>query len=146
MNRAERRRMERQKSEPQVSYRYTAEQIEQIKRQAVRDKEKELDAHVKRVVQKEWDERAEILKGETADEMMKTVLALLLAVPARVLCEHFGWGEVKHENDDRSRLKRFSELVVTEVNRICDDEAADIRRYAEETAKKCGVKYLLEDE
>lgn len=146
MGRAERRRQEKERSKKPVYYQYTAEQISAIKRQAVKDAKDEIDAHCRTVVQAEWDKRAELLKGETTNETMKIVLALLLAIPARVLCEHFGWGEVRHENDKRSRLRRFSDLVVSEVNRVCDNETEDIRVYADETAKKYGVKYLLQEE
>lgn len=146
MGRAERRRQEKEQNKKPVYYQYTAEQIDAIRRQAVKDAAAEIDAHARQVVQAEWDKRAESLKGETTDETMKIVLGLLLAIPARVLCEHFGWGEVRHENDERSRLKRFSDSVVAEVNRVCDDEVADIRIYADETAEKYGVKYLLQEE
>lgn len=35
---------------------------------------------------------------------------------------------VRDENDHRSKLLQFSEAIVKEVNRICGDENADIRK------------------
>ena len=76
-------------------------------------------------------------------EAMKrqAVLALLMSVPARILCEKFHWKGVRDENDHRSKLLQFSEAIVAEVNRICGDENADIRKYRDETYELYGVKY-----
>lgn len=76
-------------------------------------------------------------------EAMKrqAVLALLMSVPARILCEKFHWKGVRDENDHRSKLLQFSEAIVKEVNRICGDENADIRKYRDETYELYGVKY-----
>lgn len=67
--------------------------------------------------------------------------AVLMSVPARILCEKFHWKGVRDENDHRSKLLQFSEAVVKEVNRICGDENADIRKYRDETYELYGVKY-----
>ncbi len=74
-------------------------------------------------------------------ERIEKVLALLMSVPARILCEKFHWKGVRDENDHRSKLLQFSEAVVAEVNRICGDENADIRKYRDETYELYGVKY-----
>lgn len=67
--------------------------------------------------------------------------AVLMSVPARILCEKFHWKGVRDENDHRSKLLQFSEAIVKEVNRICSDENADIRKYRDETYELYGVKY-----
>lgn len=67
--------------------------------------------------------------------------AVLMSVPARILCEKFHWKGVRDENDHRSKLLQFSEAIVKEVNRICGDENADIRKYRDETYELYGVKY-----
>lgn len=67
--------------------------------------------------------------------------AVLMSVPARILCEKFHWKGVRNENDHRSKLLQFSEAIVKEVNRICGDENADIRKYWDETYELYGVKY-----
>ena len=144
MNRAERRRIEKQQNKKPIYYQYTAEQIAEIRRRAVKDRKEELDAYVKETVEREWKKREAVLKGETTEETMQIVLCLLMAVPTRILCEHFGWQPIRDDSDNRSRLKRFTELVVSEVNRICEDETMDIRDYGEETFEKCGVKYQVE--
>lgn len=88
----------------------------------------------------------EAVSGETEEERMKKILGLLLSVPARILCEKFRWNAVRDENDHRSKLLQFSEAVVKEVNRICEDENADIRKYCKETYEKYGVKYEVKDD
>lgn len=142
MTRAERRHLEKMTGCKQAVYQYTAAQIEEIKRQAVKEQKQYLD----KAIDEEWKKRMEAVSGETEEERMKKVLGLLLSVPARILCEKFHWKEVRDENDHRSRLLQFSKAVVKEVNRICDDENADIRRYCEETYELYGVKFTAEDE
>ena len=113
-----------------------------MKRQAVKEQKQYLD----QVIDEEWKKRTEAVSGETEEERMKKVLGLLLSVPARILCEKFHWKEVRDENDHRSKLLQFSEAVVKEVNRICDDENADIRKYCKETYEKYGVRYEVKDD
>lgn len=144
MGRAERRRLEKEKNQKPVYYQYTPQQIEEIRRRAVRDRKDELDAYVKKIVEHEWEERAKVLKGETTEETMQIVLCLLMAVPTRILCENFGWKPITDESDNRSRLKRFTEMVVSEVNRICEDDTVDIRTYGEEVFEKFGVRYEIQ--
>ena len=129
MTRAERRRMERE-SGSRTTYQFTLEQIEAMKRQAVLDAKEE-----------EWKQREQEMSGENEQERIEKVLALLMSVPARILCEKFHWKGVRDENDHRSKLLQFSEAIVKEVNRICGDENADIRKYRDETYELYGVKY-----
>lgn len=97
MGRAERRRLEKEQNRKPVYYQFTPQQIEEIRRQAVRDRKDELDAYVKKIVEHEWEERAKVLKGETTEETMQIVLCLLMAVPTRILCENFGWKPISTE-------------------------------------------------
>ena len=144
MTRAERRRQERENAH-KTTYQFTLDQIEAMKRQAVRDAKdrmkaeiaKEIDEHI----QEEWKQREQEMSGENERERIEKVLALLMSVPARILCEKFRWKGVRDENDHRSKLLQFSEAVVKEVNRICDDENADIRKYRDETYELYGVRY-----
>ena len=146
MTRAERRRMERE-SGSRTTYQFTLEQIESMKRQAVLDAKekmkeeiaKEIDEHI----QEEWKQREQEMSGENEQERIEKILALLMSVPARILCEKFHWKGVRDENDHRSKLLQFSEAIVKEVNRICGDENADIRKYRDETYELYGVKYEL---
>ena len=89
MNRAERRRFEKENIKKPVYYQYTLEQIEAIKRQAVQEKKDELKIAIAKElderIQKEWEEREAALSGETEEERMLKVLALLMSVPAKVL-------------------------------------------------------------
>lgn len=117
MTRAERRRLEKLTGCKQAVYQYTAAQIEEIKRQAVKEQKQYLD----KVIDEEWKKRMEAVSGETEEERMKKVLGLLLSVPARILCEKFHWKEVRDEN-------------------------ADIRKYCKETYEKYGVRYEVKDD
>ncbi len=148
MNRAERRRLEKQAQKEPV-YTLTRTQLEIIKQEAILAKREELKASIAREIEKkidaEWEERERVLSGETDEERMLKVLALLMSVPAKVLCEKFKWKPITNENDRRSRLLQFSEAVVEEVNRICADESTDIRAVAEEIYQKYGVRYKISD-
>lgn len=145
VNRAERRRFEKENIKKPVYYQYTLEQIEAIKRQAVQEKKDELKIAIAKElderIQKEWEEREAALSGETEEERMLKVLALLMSVPAKVLCEKFHWKPITSEDDRRSRLLQFSIAVVDEVNRICSDDNSDVRAFVQEAYEKYGVKY-----
>lgn len=144
MTRAERRRMERE-SGSKTTYQFTLDQLDAIKRQAVRDAKDRMKAEIMKEInveiQEEWKRRENEMSGENEQERIEKVLALLMSVPARILCEKFHWKGVRDENDHRSKLLQFSEAVVAEVNRICGDENADIRAYRDETYELYGVKY-----
>lgn len=145
VSRAERRRLEKTKVKNPVLYQYTLEQIEMIKWQAVNEKKDELKKTIAKElderIQKEWKEREEALAGETEEERMLKVLALLMSVPAKILCEKFHWKPITSEDDRRSRLLQFSIAVVDEVNRICSDDNSDVRAFVQEAYEKYGVKY-----
>ena len=144
MTRAERRRQERENAH-KTTYQFTLDQIEAMKRQAVRDAKDRMKAEIMKEInveiQEEWKRRGDEMSGENEEERIEKVLALLMSVPARILCEKFRWKGVRDENDHRSKLLQFSEAVVKEVNRICDDGNADIRKYRDETYELYGVKY-----
>lgn len=132
--------MERE-SGSRTTYQFTLEQIEAMKRQAVLDAKEKMKEEIDEHIQEEWKQREQEMSGENEQERIEKVLALLMSVPARILCEQFGWTGLRSENDHRSRLYRFSEAVVAEVNRICGDENADIRAYRDETYEMYGIKY-----
>ena len=113
--------MERE-SGSRTTYQFTLEQIDEL-------------------IQEEWKQREQEMSGENEQERIEKILALLMSVPARILCEKFHWKGVRDENDHRSKLLQFSEAIVKEVNRICGDENADIRKYRDETYDLYGVKY-----
>ena len=145
MNRAERRRFEKENTKKPVYYKYTLEQIEMIKMQAVQERKEEFKASVVKEIderiRREWAEREAALTAETDEEHILKVLALLMSVPAKILCEKFHWKPVRDENDHRSKLLQFSEAVAREVNHICDDENMDIRQVQREVYEKYGVRY-----
>ena len=59
MTRAERRRLEKLTGCKQVVYQYTAAQIEEIKRQAVKEQKQYLD----KAIDEEWKKRTEAVSG-----------------------------------------------------------------------------------
>lgn len=161
MTRAERRRLEKLTGSKPVVYQYTLAQIEEIKRQAVqaqREKLKEIltaefnakweakEKAINKAIDEEWKRREALFSDGDAAERMERVLGLLLTVPVRILCEKFRWQPVRDENDRRSKLLRFSEAVVAEVNRICGDDHEDVRAYSQDVYEKYGVKYEMQEE
>ena len=103
--------MERE-SGSRTTYQFTLEQIESMKRQAVLDAKEKMKEHI----QEEWKQREQEMSGENEQERIEKVLALLMSVPARILCEKFHWKGVRDENDHRSKLLQFSEAIVKEVS------------------------------
>ena len=146
LTRAERRRQEKALAQKPVYYQYTASQIEMMKRQAVKAEEERIRARLKdemeQLVKEKWEQR----EKQDEDERMKKALSLLLAAPTRILVEKFHWQPIKNENYRRSRLMQFCEAVVKEVNRICDGEESDLKRYVEETYGLCGVRYVVKND
>ena len=88
MTRAERRRMERE-SGSRTTYQFTLEQIESMKRQAVLDAKEKMKEEIDEHIQEEWKQREQEMSGENEQERIEKVLALLMSVPARILCEKF---------------------------------------------------------
>ncbi len=125
MTRAERRRLEKAGARKEPVYTLTQTQINEIRKQAVLERKEELKASISREI----------------DERIQKVLCLLLAVPAKVLCEKFRWKPIEDENDRRSRLLQFSEAVVKEVNQTFANDNVDIRAIGEEVYEKYGVRF-----
>lgn len=147
LTRAERRRLEKMHGKP-VTYQYTLDQIEAIKRQAVADKKeelkKEIAAEIDEHIQKEWETREELLSGSSECERMEKIMCLLLASSVKVLCEKFHWTPVDDGSDKRSKLIQFSDAVLGEINGILVDEKMDIRAYADEVYKEYGIHYQMQ--
>ncbi|MDY4772058.1 MAG: hypothetical protein SO267_15285 [Lachnospiraceae bacterium] len=147
LTRAERRRLEKMRGKP-VTYQYTLDQIEAIKRQAVEDKKeelkKEIAAEIDEHIQKEWETREELLSGPSECERMEKIMCLLLASSVKVLCEKFHWTPVDAGSDKRSKLIQFSDAVLGEINGILVNEKMDIRAYADEVYKEYGIHYQIQ--
>lgn len=146
MTRAERRRAARQQETADVRYQLTAKEISEIEKRAVKAKKEQIRDEIMQEVKEEWKRREEMLSGED-DEVVLSVLSLLLAIPVKVLCEKFKWKPypLNQEENKNSRILKFSQEVIKETNDIFADENADIRNYAEEVYQKYGIKYRMED-
>ncbi len=146
MTRAERRRAARQQEAAEVRYQLTAKEIREIEKRAVESKKEQIRDKIMQEVKEEWKRREEMLSGED-DEVLLNVLSLLLAIPVKVLCEKFKWKPypLNKEENNNSRILKFSREVIKETNDIFADENADIRNYVEEVYQKYGIKYHMED-
>lgn len=94
----------------------------------------------KKVIQDEWDKRAEEFSNAEGDNYF-SLLQYLLAVPARVLIEKFGWQPIPKEYTRRNRLMKFADYMADEISMISGDEMMDIREYCKETYKLYGVRF-----
>lgn len=149
MTRAERRRAERENKMAQTRYEYTNEQIEQIKNQAVAEAAERIKAKTRAEIDKhideEWRKREEFFSSSDETERMQKALCLLMAVPVKILCEDFDWKRPRRENDMQSKLWRFVNAIIKEVNKVSEDQSIDIRRYGEEVAQKYGIEFVMQD-
>ena len=149
MTRAERRRAERENKMAQTRYEYTNEQIEQIKNQAVAEAAERIKAkpraEIDKHIDEEWRKREELFSGSDETERMQKALCLLMAVPVKILCEDFDWKRPRRENDTQSKLWRFVDAIIKEVNKVSEDQSIDIRRYGEEVAQKYGIEFVMQD-
>lgn len=75
-------------------------------------------------------------------EDVNDLLSYLLALSARVLVEHFGWKPVRF-NVRKTRLERFAECLIAEINRI-EDNGITLRDYVAETEQLYGVRFKTE--
>lgn len=105
-------------------------------------RKKELNEYI----EEEWKKREELFRNNH-DGLMNT-LSLLACCSSRVLIEKFHWKPIPKDGnyDRRNQTVRFADCLVQEINKICEDENADIRRYCEETYELYGVKFTAEED
>lgn len=106
---------------------------------------RELDDQMQDHVREEWRIREELFGGTHRDNLM-TILQILLAVPTRILIEHFGWPSLDRGYNAHYRTARFADLLVDEINAITSDEMKDIRTYCDEVYDLYGIRYEYRDE
>ena len=141
-----------------VKYTFTRQQLEEhdeaVKaeyRKTIMERVKAEAAEIDRQRDERFREKAEALWAErraefqTGSEMgdMQTAVAWMLAVSVRVLVERFGWTPIR--NGHHTRLRRFAEGVLEELDAIQADEKKDIIWYARKTEEKYGVRFLTKD-
>ena len=120
-------------------------------RKSIMERVKAEAAEIDRQRDERFREKAEALWAERRDEFqtgsemgdLQTAVAWMLAVSVRVLVERFGWVPIR--NGHRTRLRRFAEGVLEELEKIQTDEKKDIIWYARETEDKYGVRFLTKD-
>ncbi len=122
---------------------------ERVKSECHRKVQEDIEEQKKVVdqyIQDEWAKREELFRDE--GKVMTELLSLLLCVSSRVLIEKFHWKPIPVDGyyDKRNKTVRFADLVVQEINGICEDDHKDIRRYCEETYELYGVKFAAEEE
>lgn len=97
-------------------------------------------------IEAEWRQREELFGGSHRENMF-LILSLLLAMPARILVEHFDFKPVPVGRRSRqTKIERFAEILAEEINRLMDDETKDIRRYCDETYELYGVRFNMQEE
>lgn len=142
----------------QKSYTFTHEQLKEhdrvvaidaLKRAEVELKKKvdaeyeAKNAEIQQFITDEWKSREEIFMESYPNDNVISIMGLLMATSSRVLIEKFGWKPIPKDGkyDRRNRTMRYADCLVDELQRIMNDENADIRRYCEETYNLYGVKF-----
>ena len=146
----------------QKTYTFTHEQLQEHDRVVIRDAlvkaEKELmkkaqaeydakNEELQKFIADEWETREKIFMENHPNENVISLMSLLLATSCRVLIEHFHWKPIPKDGiyDRRNRTMRFADYVVDELDKITQDENADIRRYCAETYDLYGVKFEVRE-
>lgn len=101
------------------------------------------NAEIQQFITDEWKSREEIFMESHPNDNVISIMGLLMATSSRVLIEKFGWKPIPKDGkyDRRNRTMRYADCLVDELQRIMNDENADIRRYCEETYNLYGVKF-----
>ena len=101
------------------------------------------NAEIQQLITDEWKSREEIFMESHPNDNVISIMGLLMATSSRVLIEKFGWKPIPKDGkyDRRNRTMRYADCLVDELQRIMNDENADIRRYCEETYDLYGVKF-----
>ena len=148
----------REAKKQRATYVFTAEQLQEHDRQVLLNHVELLEAKVgpkveaemqrreeeaKAVIQKEWAERAKEFQSGTPEDNMMAMLQYLLSVSSRVLIEKFHWSAIPKDGkyDRRNRTMRFAECLISEIEKISEDDSMDIRQYAEDTYNLYGVRF-----
>lgn len=153
----------REQKKKTTTYTFTAEQLEAHDKLVLQEHLEHLRSQIKptvdkyvaeereqsmKVIQEEWDNRAQEFQQNGISDNFLNLLQYLLAVPSRVLIEHFGWRPIPKDGkyDRRNRTMRFADLVADEIGKISHDEMMDVRRYSDETYKLYGVRFDAKEE
>lgn len=101
------------------------------------------NAEIQQFITDEWKSREEIFMESHPNDNVISIMGLLMATSSRVLIEKFGWKPIPKDGkyDRRNRTMRYADCLVDELQRIMNDENADIRRYCEETYDLYGIKF-----
>lgn len=146
----------------QKTYIFTHEQLQEHDRVVIRDAlikaEKELmkkaqaeydakNEELQKFIADEWETREKIFMENHPNENVISLMSLLLATSCRVLIERFHWKPIPKDGlyDRRNRTMRFADYVVDELDKITQDENADIRKYCAETYDLYGVKFEVRE-
>ena len=146
----------------QKTYTFNHEQLQEHDRVVIRDALMKAEKELMKKAQAEYDAKNEELQKFIADERetrekifmenhpnenVISLMSLLLATSCRVLIEHFHWKPIPKDGlyDRRNRTMRFADYVVDELDKITQDENADIRRYCAETYDLYGVKFEVRE-
>lgn len=75
-------------------------------------------------------------------EHAREILALMMAVPTRVLVRDMGFKPLEGiPEDNRRKIKKFAVALMQEIERVNNDEKFSIDKYVEEVYEETGVSY-----
>lgn len=124
----------RQKHDKKVTYQYTAEQIEQIRRQARAEAKAEFLRSVCPGCAAEIRNNYEM----QLEKLKLTCLNLVLATALKILWKEFGF-RTNRKMD--GRLQRFSQAMIHEIN-----EGKNLHRVIKEVEELTGIKLVVRNE
>ena len=119
-----------------------------IMSEAYRELEKQKEEYERvsnELIQEERDKRAKEFRTADRQHDFMYLLQFMLSVSCRILIEHFGWKPIS-EPFRWTKTAKFADLVATEISGICNDEFKDIRKYADDTYEKYGVRFDFTEE
>ena len=121
--------------------------IETFRERIVKEAVAEANERVEELNALDWERRELAFMENHPIDNVLSCMSLLLATTARVLIERFGWKPIPPDGhyDRRNRTMRFADYVVDELDKITQDENADIRRYCAETYDLYGVKFEVRE-
>jgi hypothetical protein len=132
-----------------ASYTFTGEQLKAHDKAVIDAYKIDLEARMRETADQYVREYytkigAEFNSGDD-DTDTQTVVSYLLAISVRVLVERFGWKPVRY-NCRPTKLQKFAEYVIEEINAIRRDDTKDIRDYAKEVEDLYGVRFSMKEE
>lgn len=123
------------------------EEILEINRKELEKEAKRYREAAKKEADDYWNDLEAKFRSADSEENFMNMLQYHLSVGCRVLVEHFGWKPIPKDGifDRRHKLMKYVDLVVHEIQDVCEDETKDIMTYAQETFDLYGCKFEFKE-